>query len=156
MNDKAKNRTIFILSFIIIVNTGLYTYRTFKNDRRANTVTNSEIVEEIRRIDNVIEVFSQQFRSGIDEIQTGINGLTGIIKSTGERTNSIAAGIERLEKGTGKAIGYSESIINGFTRIEGIIGEMGRAIEDQGLDGTGIGADIREQVEILRKELGLL
>lgn len=153
MNDKTKNRVIFILSFIIIAYTGYFIYRGFQN--RASTITDSELITEIRRIDNVIESIGQQFRTGIDNIQTGITELKGLNESTGKRTDNITAGINRLEKGTGKAIEHIESVNEGFSRIENIIGEMGRITENQGLDSTGFGADIRKQVEILQTELGI-
>jgi hypothetical protein len=156
MDEKIKIILFYIVLFVCGIAGGFIGGCVIgSTGNRTGIGADSGIVDKLRQLDISLEEIDQQFRTGIEGIQTGITELKGLTESTEKRTGNITAGIGRLEKGTGKAVEYSESVVTGLSRIEGIVAEMGRAIEDQGLDGGGIGAGIREQVEILRKELDI-
>jgi methyl-accepting chemotaxis protein len=157
MNDKQKAffKWFIYVVIILVCVFGIYIFGYFTGKStggQSGIGSNSDLITEIRQLDSAITDISKQFGTGIDELTAGITELKGVVESTGKRTDTITAGINRIERGTGKAIGYSESVIEGFTRIEKLVSGLDKQISGQG----SIGEDIRKQVDILRKEIGLV
>jgi chromosome segregation ATPase len=156
MNDKQKVfwRNVFERTLAILVGglvggliaTGIWTTAFFAYNKQPKNQSIigqiGSLVQKIRQIDNVLEQYGKDIRTGFDNLQTGITELKGLTESNTGR-------ISRIEKGTGKAVGESESIIERLTGISETIGELRKSIEGEG----NIGEEFRREIDSIRKEL---
>lgn len=145
MDEKKKYLLLcfIIIGLQIIIFASVFVWTGYqKRNNKPVTEQTGSIIQEIRQIDNLLEQYGKDIRTGFDNIQAGIRELKGSIESNSERIN-------RIEKGTGKAIGSSESIIERLTGIESKMGELRESLEGQG----NIGEEFRREIDFLRKAI---
>lgn len=143
MNDKKISILFVVICFILCVSCFIWGYCQGKSKDNASTGSIGIDSNTIRQFDSVLAGISSDIDKRFSVIEKGIGELKGIIEGTGTR-------IEKLADGNKQAIGSSQSVIEGITRIEGNLSRLYGSIGGQGK----VGEDIRKQVDIIRKEIG--